>query len=368
MLRAAFAVLRREIWSGSAQPLATLLAIAVPINFLVLMALFALSGGKQNVALVVQDRGRYAAAMVQALSRADTFALHPAGTPQAGLRLVRSQHDVAMIVIPRAFSAEVAAGGPAKVQLTLDNLNHDFADDTRRGVALAAALFQRTYLPASEPVNWAVHYTYPRTVGFLPFLALSILSAALLLGGLLQGGLGMAREWEAGTIRELMLSPAGALPVLLGKLVATFLLALAGGLIALVGALLLGVPVQGVLGSIGPLLAVLLVFDSIGLALGSLLRSQRLVLPLSFAAGLPLFFLSGPFGPMEWSSPGALAVARVFPIYYASGLLQRSFFGYWPLAVPVGTAIAVLAAWTVASLAAAGLAYRRATAPRGGRW
>ena len=50
-------------------------------------------------------------------------------------------------------------------------------------------LFDRRYLPASQPVNWAVRYTYPRTVGSLRFLALNILSAALLLGGLLQGGL-----------------------------------------------------------------------------------------------------------------------------------------------------------------------------------
>ncbi len=344
MLRAALAVLRREIWSGSAQPLATILAILVPINFLVLMALFALSGGKQNVALVVQDPGRYASRFVQALRASDTFELHPVATARAGLSAVQAQRDVAMIVIPRGFSGQVAAGGPARVSLTLDNLNHDFADDTRRGLALAAAIFQRRYMPASVEVNWAVRFTYPQTVGFLPFLALSILSAALLIGGLLQGGLGMVREWEAGTVRELMLAPVGVLPVLLGKLLATFLLALVGGL------------------------AVLLVFDSIGLALGSLLRSQRLMLPLAFAVGLPLFFLSGPFGPMEWSSPGALLLARIFPIYYANGLLARGVFGYWPLAVPVGTAVLVLAAWTLGALAAAGFAYSRATAPRGGRW
>ena len=368
MLRAALAVLRREIWSGSTQPLATLLAILVPINFLVLMALFALSGGKQNVALVVQDPGRYASRFVQALRASDTFELHPVATARAGLSAVQAQRDVAMIVIPRGFSGQVAAGGPARVSLTLDNLNHDFADDTRRGLALAAAIFQRRYMPASVEVNWAVRFTYPQTVGFLPFLALSILSAALLIGGLLQGGLGMVREWEAGTVRELMLAPVGVLPVLLGKLLATFLLALVGGLAALIGAILLGVPSQGVLDSWGVLLAVLLVFDSIGLALGSLLRSQRLMLPLAFAVGLPLFFLSGPFGPMEWSSPGALLLARIFPIYYANGLLARGVFGYWPLAVPVGTAVLVLAAWTFGALAAAGFAYSRATAPRGGRW
>ena len=368
MLRATIAVLRRELWSGTAQPLGTVLAILVPLNFLVLMALFALSGGRANVALVVQDRGRYAQGFVQALRASDTFALHPAPSTRQARGLVRGQQDIAMIVVPRGFSREIAAGGPARVEMTLDNLNHDFADDARRGLSLAVATFERDYLPQAQPVGWAVRYTYPQTVGFLPFLALSILSAALLIGGLLQGSLGMAREWESGTIRELMLSPAGALPVLLGKLVSTFALALVGGLCALAGALLLGVPAAGVLPSAGVLLAVLLVFVSIGLALGALLRSQRLVLPLSFAVGLPLFFLSGPFGPMEWSSPGALLLARVFPIYYASGLLQRSFFGYWPLAVPVGTAAGVLALWTLAALGAAGLAYRRATAPRGGRW
>jgi len=368
MLRATIAVLRRELWSGAARPLGTLLAVMVPLNFLILMALFALSGGRANVALVLQDRGPYAQRFVQALTASDTFALHPVATAKQALALVRGQDDVAMIVVPPGFSRQIAAGRPARVGMTLDNLNHDFAEDARRGLSLAVADFERRYAPAAQPVAWSVRLAYPRTVGFLPFLALSILTAALLIGGLLQGGLGMAREWEAGTIRELMLSPAGALPVLLGKLSATFALALVGGLFALSGALLLGVPIGGVLPSAGVLLAVLLVFVSIGLALGALLRSERLVLPLSFAVGLPLFFLSGPFGPMEWSSPGVLLLARLFPIYYANGLLQRTFFGYWPLAVPVGLAVAVLLLWTVAALAAGGLSYRRATAPRGGRW
>ncbi len=368
MLRASLAVLRREIWSAAAQPLASLLAVLVPLNFLVLMALFALSGGKVNMALVVQDRGRYDRAFVGALAGSDTFALHPAPSAAAALGEVLAQDDVGMIVVPRGFSKAVAAGGPARVLMTLDNLNHDFADDARRGLSLAVALFDRAHLPQAQTVDWRIAYTYPRTVGFLPFLALSILNAAMLIGGLLQGGLGMAREWEAGTIRELMLSPAGSLSVLAGKLAAAFALALTGALFAMAAAFALGVPLPGLLGSAGVLLAVLLVFVSIGLALGTLLRSQRLVLPLAFAVGLPLFFLSGPFGPMEWSSPGALALARLFPIYYASGLLQRSVFGYWSLGVPVGTAVLALAAWTLAALAAAAVLYRRATAPRGGRW
>ena len=102
-----------------------------------------MSGGKQNVALVVQDRGRYAAAMVRTLAQADTFALHPAPSARQALGLVRGQQDIAMIVVPRGFSREIAAGGPARVEMTLDNLNHDFADDARRGLSLAVATFER---------------------------------------------------------------------------------------------------------------------------------------------------------------------------------------------------------------------------------
>lgn len=367
-MRTVWAVLRRDLWSGRAQPLATLLSILVPLNFLVLMALFALSGGHAPVALAVEDRGTYAQPFVQALTATDTFDLQRVASPAAGLARVSAHDAIGVIEIPAGFSRDVAAGRPARIGLTLDNLNHDFAEDARRGLSLAVALFERDHLPRAQSISWNIDYTYPHTVGFLPFLALSILSAALLLGGLLEGGLGMAREWEAGTIRELMLSPARPVTIVAGKLVAAFLLALAGAVVSVAAALALGVPLAGAGAAAGVMLAVLCVFVSVGLAVGTLLRSQRLVLPLSFAVGLPLFFLSGPFGPMEWSSPGALGLARLFPIYYANGLLQRAFFGFWPLGVSPQAASLVLATWTVAALAAAVVLYGRATAPRGGRW
>ncbi len=370
-LAQAWAICRNELALALAEPLATILSMLVPLNFLVLFILFAVGGGRVPVAVVRSDTGVYGQAMGRSLNGALTFDLHPVASAAAGRALIARQDAVAVIAVPPGFSRAVAAGGTASLRLTLDNLNQDFADDVRRALPLAILNFyqyhqpaQPAHLPRALPVTWREIDTYPRTVGFLPYLAVSILTVATLLGGLLLGGRGVAGEWERGTIKELLLSPTPGWAVAAGKISAGFLIGIVSVLVVLGVLLAIGVRPDtwaGLPGVAAVLCVTLLVFLSLGVAAGSLLRRLNAVAPLAFGLGLPLFFISGAFGPIAWGGEAAAAVARLFPVAYADAAFQHAFHGYWPLVGGAPLVWGVLLLWAVAAVACSVWVYERST-------
>ncbi len=75
---------------------------------------------------------------------------------------------------------------------------------------------------------------YPADTDYIPYLSVSILVIALMVGGLLQSGIGTAKEWERETMKELLLSPAGRGAIMLGKMFGALLVSLGSVAIVLV--------------------------------------------------------------------------------------------------------------------------------------
>ncbi|MFZ0216111.1 MAG: ABC transporter permease [Candidatus Dormiibacterota bacterium] len=358
-IRVAWAIARHQLAVIRAQPFSAVVLIAVPVNFLLLFVLFALSGGHAPIVVYQQGRSPQAAAMRGTLVNSLTFHVVQVGSAAAGQRELTNQDAVALVVIPSGFGV---AGGTSVLGLTIDNLNGDFADDIRRGLPLSVlGFYERDNSPAL-PIRVDEHDSYPSTVSFLGYLAVSIESVALLLGGLTQGGLAMAREWEGGTIKELLLPAVPAWSVVAGKLLGAMTGALASGATVLAILLLLGVRPRAWGELIAVMVALTVVFVGLGLAAGSRLRSTRAVVPLAFALGLPLFFISGAFGPISWGTEVSGAIARVFPVVYANATIQHATYGFLPIDAGWPVVIGVLAAWMVAGLALSVLTYRHATA------
>lgn len=351
-MRAAWAIARNDLAQLLAQPVAAIVTVAVPINFLILFVLFAVGGGVVPVTVRAAGHGPATAAFVHALRNSYTFDVQPVATAAQAARAIASQNSVASIALPRNVGA-----AHSTIAVTIDNLNADFADDIRRALPLAVTQFYRGVLP----LQWREVDSYPATATFLGFIAVSIQTVALLIGGLLQGGLGVAREWEGGTIKELLLAPVPGWSVVAGKLLAAFLGALAGALLVLVALLLLGVRPHAWAEYAGVMVLVLIVFACLGVGIGSALRSRQTVFPLAFGVGLPLFFISGPFGAITWGTPAAAWVARIFPVVYANAAFQHAAYGIWTLDTSVGASWAILAGWTLLGLLASVWLYRRAT-------
>ena len=74
---------------------------------------------------------------------------------------------------------------------------------------------------------------YPQDLGYIPYLAVPILVIGLMVGGMVQAGIAAAVEWEHETVKELLLSRPARVAILLGKMLAAFLIGLAGAAVVL---------------------------------------------------------------------------------------------------------------------------------------
>ena len=76
---------------------------------------------------------------------------------------------------------------------------------------------------------------------------------------------------------------------------------------------------------------------------------------------MPLFFLSGPFGPISFFAPIEQLVARVFPVYYAIVVLQHAFHDFTLNTDGMAFNALVLVAYALGGLVLATIALRRGT-------
>ena len=326
-LRVVSACARNDIRLALAERLFTVGAMLIPVNVLLMLSLFVLSGSNAPTAVVMLDTGPYAQSFYDTMAHAHSFRLFRASASQAHAWLVGG-HVVAVVTIPADFDARVAKNQPVQVGVAINNLNTDFTNDIRRAVPMAiTSLYAKVY-PNLVTMTSTEHDVQPTDTPFVPFLAVSIAVVALMMGGMLQAGVGTSREWELGTMKELLLSPASRWAVLTGKMLGAFALGFMSVALVLVTLLLLGVhPVHWGETVVFTLL-VLLIFVALGSLLGTAIRRRMAVVVPAAGSALGLFFMSDPFDPISFSGTTVERIAEAFPVCYAMSLLQHAYHGF----------------------------------------
>ena len=360
-LRVIWACAKKDVRSALAERLFTIIGLFVPLNVLVLMSLFVLAGSNAPTAVVMQDEGPYAQAFVTAMSQAHSFRLIPAAAEDAARQLAAGQ-IVAVVTIPPDFDLALAQNQAVVINVAINNLNTDFTNDIRRAIPLSITSFYAKTFP--DRVSVTVHEVdnHPQDTDYIPYLSVSILVIALMIGGLLQSGPASASEWEHGTIKELLLSPAGRWAIITGKMLGSFLVGL--GSTAIVLAVLIfgiGVRPDHWLEVLGFTTLSLVIFNSLGVLLGNLLKQRMAVIALSMGISLPLFFLSGAFGPISFTTPLLQAFARLFPVYYQIVVFQHAFHSFTLNTLGLGANTLVLAGYTIGLIILVTLVLRRSS-------
>jgi ABC-2 type transport system permease protein len=360
-LRVIWACARKDIAMALTDRLATIIGLFLPVNFLVLMSLFVLGGGQAPTAVVMNDQGPYARAFVDAMSRAHSFRLLPSSAVQAQA-LITQGRIVAVVTIPPDFDARLQQNQPVNVGVEINNLNTDFTNDIRRAVPLSITLFYASQFPNQVTVTPSEHDFYPQDTDYIPYLSVSILVIALMISGLLQAGSASAQEWESGTMKEMLLSPAPRWAILVGKMLGAFLVSLGSALIVL-AVLIFIVGVHPVYWGevIGFSLVTLFIFIVIGTLIGTLFKNRQPVLALSFGTAIPLFFLSGAFGPISFTTTAIQIIAKIFPVYYAIALMQHAFHAFTLNTLGLSGNLLVLAAYAVGLIVLVTIVLERST-------
>ena len=126
-----------------------------------------------------------------------------------------------------------------------------------------------------------------------------------------------------------MLAPASPWAIQVGKILGAGILnSLSVAVIIIVIVFLIGVwPVywDELLGFV---LLLMITFVSAGALIGTLIRRRQAVIPLSIGLSIPVFFISGAFGPAIWGDPITAAVAQLQPVYYGIAIFQHAFHNF----------------------------------------
>lgn len=351
-LRVIRAAARNDIQVALTDRVFFLLGLIVPLNFLFVFILFALSGGLAPTAIVMNDHGPLAQQFVKAMRNSHSFRIQVTDAAQAQ-RELEAGDIVAVVTIPSTFGTDLQAGRRVELPVQVNNLQTDFTNDIRRAVPLAITSFYASAFPNQVVVQAREVDVQPHDTDYVPYLAVSVVVAAVLVTGILQGSIVAAREYESNTIKELMLSPAPRWALAAGKVLGTVILN-AGSIAVVTGVVVLLVGARPVhpLELIGLALLTMAAAVSIGILAGSLLKRRQATIPVSIGVTLPLFFMSGPFGPANWLGPVAGFLAFASPMFYAIEAFQHAFHGYQTAPPSLGTDVLVLAGFAAASIIA----------------
>ena len=84
-------------------------SIIIPINFLLLFLLFALTGGEAPTAVVLEDHGPYAMQFVSAMEHSHSFIIQQTTASEAQ-NLMRQGRIVSIVTVPANFDSSLRKG------------------------------------------------------------------------------------------------------------------------------------------------------------------------------------------------------------------------------------------------------------------
>jgi ABC-2 type transport system permease protein len=261
-------------------------------------------------------------------------------------RALDDGHAKMGIVIPWNFSQRLSEGGSVQVQALVDA-----TDDNTANVLIGytqavvqgysseiqiAWLGQRGQQIQPAPVSIQTRTWYNENLESSAFIIPGVLALVMSVIGAFLTSLTIAREWERGTMEQLISTPVSAMEIMLGKLTPYFVLGMFDTIVcALIAIYWFHVPFRGsfltLLVSSALFLVVVL---SLGFFISVLAKSQfaasQIALLITF---LPAFLLSGFLFAIEQMPVALQWITRILPARYYVSILKKIFLKGTPTAL-----------------------------------
>lgn len=336
-LRRLKAVARKEFIHVLRDPRSLMMGIGMPMLLLFLFG-YALTLDVDRVPLVVWDRSETAQSreFISRFSGSRYFDLRQHVTGYRAIEEAVDRRDALIaLVIPRDFDRLLSRGEAVPVQTVLDGSDPStatialgYAESAAAGFSGDVALkqMQRTGIeprvPSLElkPRVWFNTDLVSRNFIFPGLIAVVMMIMAAILTSLC-----IAREWETGTMEQLIATPVSGLELIFGKLAPYFCIGVLDLILCVcVGEFVFHVPLRGSLGLLSAL-SLLFLFGalSFGVLLSIITRSQLLASQLAIVTTvLPAFLLSGFIFPIENMPLPIQTVTRLISARYFVFILR----------------------------------------------
>ena len=318
--------------------------VGIPIIQLLLFG-FAINTDPKHLptALLVQDDGPIARALVSAIRETDYFSItrNASGEAEAD-QLIRSNQVLFVVQIPPDFSRRLIHGDRPAVLIVADA-----TDPTAAASALAAvsgaggrALEREFVGPLAQfasrppPFDLIVHRRYNPAGEARRNIVPGLIGTILTMTMLIYTALSVTREIERGTMESLLAMPVKPVEIMLGKISPYVLVGFVQmAVILIVATLLFHVPIVGSLFVLVPLTMLFIVANlSMGYTLSTVAANQLQAIQMTFFFFLPSMLLSGFLFPFAGMPIWAQYLGECLPLTHflrivRSVMLKGSGFG-----------------------------------------
>lgn len=337
------AIAKKELLQIRRDPLSLAIAFFMPVMLLFIFG-YAITLDVDNLRTVVydQDKSGMSRELIREVSASGYFTLVDAiheGTGHDGTgidRYLDSGKAHLVLSIPENFSREMRAGRTPALQVIVNGSDSNTATIALGYVTAVVERFAEraggrrntagvTPRPSIDP---RVRVWYNPELKSRNYIIPGLIAVIMAVIAALLTSLTVAREWERGTMEQLISTPVKAPELVLGKLIPYFLIGIADMILSVfLAVFLFGVPLKG---SVLLLMALSSLFLFGGLSLGILIsivaKSQLVASQVAMVATfLPVFLLSG-FMYSISNMPTALQVITyAIPARYFVAILKGIF-------------------------------------------
>jgi len=352
--RRVWAVARKELIQILRDPRSLGMAIAIPMLLLLLFG-YALTLDVDRVPLLIWDQSESPASrdLISRFAGSRYFAIR--GFVQHYATVERAIDDgqaMMALVLPTDFGNRVPAGRRASVQVVVDGSDANtatialgYAEAVVHGYSQEIGLHVLTGREGrvvTPPLEVRPRVWFNADMESRNYIVPGLIAVIMMVIAALLTSLTIAREWERGTMEQLISTPVKGPELILGKLAPYFVLGIGDVLLAvLLGEYVFEVPLRG---NVGLLFGMAAVFLAGALALGMLVsivaRSQLLAIQTAMVLTfLPAFLLSGFMYSISNMPTPIQVVTYLVPARYFVALLKGIYLKGVGLEVLAGQAL-----------------------------
>jgi ABC-2 type transport system permease protein len=316
------------------------MALAVPVMMLVLFG-YALSLDVDRIPTLVCDQDSTPASrdLIRQFQGSRYFTITGFVRNTGAIDRAIDRNQILMgVVIPRDYSRAAGLGRSAAVQIALDGSDSNtasialgYAETVVQNYSLALRSDmqnRRGGIALAPPVDARLRVWYNSSLESKNYVVPGLIAVILMIIAALLTSLTIAREWEMGTMEQILSTPLRPVEMVLGKMLAYFVVGLADAIIAvLVGLFIFEVPLRGSMLLLAASTCVFL-FGALfwGIFVSAAARTQLQAYQMGVLSSfLPAFLLSGFVYSIENMPRIIQVITRVVPARYFVSILKGIF-------------------------------------------
>ncbi len=331
------AVARKEFLHVVRDPRSLWMAVATPVLLLTLFG-FALTLDVDNIPLAVWDQSNTPRSrdLVSRFAGSRYFSLQMKFDNYRDLVHAIDAGEVMMgLVVPRDFAQRIDAGRDAPVQLIVDGSDSNRATIGIGYAGIIAEVYgldltleqnqRRGGTPLTIPLDVRPRVWFNQDLESRNYIIPGLIAVIMMVIAAMLTSLTVAREWERGTMEQLISTPVKPGELILGKLTPYFFIGMCDVLLAvLMAEFVFHVPLKGNVALLFGLSAMFLTGAlAMGMTVSIVTRSQLLSSQVAVVATfLPAFLLSGFIFTIDNMPPVIQGITYIVPARYFVTILK----------------------------------------------